>query len=173
MNMYCQACGAEVSEGMSYCNRCGAKLKPVSEEVAVVSSSQPPVKVTNGAAWAMAAAVALITIIGFGLVFSLVMVFVERGLSLEEGRLAVIMTMLFSVLLIDWLLLRQFTRLTSGKALAPDEAAPKAEKQRKLPGKTAAAAAPQLAAPREPVASVTENTTRTFDPVYRERETKP
>ncbi len=167
--MYCQACGAEVSEGMSFCNRCGAKLKPVSEEVAVVSS-QPPVRVTNGAAWAMAAAVALITIIGFGLVFSLVMVFVERGLSLDEGRLAVIMTMLFSVLLIDWLLLRQFTRLTSGKAQAADEAPAKPEK-RKLSGKTAAV--PQLAAPREPVASVTENTTRTFDPVYRERETKP
>ena len=169
MNMYCQSCGAEVSEGMSYCNRCGAKLKPVSDEVAVVSS-QPPVKVTNAAAWAMAAAVALITIIGFGLVFSLVMVFVERGLSLEEGRLAVIMTMMFSVLLIDWLLLRQFTRLTSGKAQAADDAPAKPEKL-KLSGKPAAL--PQLAAPREPVASVTENTTRTFDPVYRERETKP
>src|SRR5215212_5927026 len=116
MNMYCQACGAEVSEGMSFCNRCGAKLKPVSDEVAVVSSSQPPARVTNGAAWAMAAAVALITIVGFGV--------------------AVIMTMLFSVLLIDWLLLRQFTRLTGGKAQAPDEAAPKTEKQRKLAGKT-------------------------------------
>jgi len=148
-------------------------LKPVSDEVAVVSASQPSARVSNGAAWAMAAAMALITIVGFGLAFSLVMVFVEKGLSIEEGRLAVIMTILFSVLLIDWLMLRQFARVTSGKALAPDEATPKAEKQRKLPGKTAAAAAPQLAAPREPVASVTENTTRTFDPVYRERETKP
>jgi hypothetical protein len=167
--MYCQACGAEVSEGMSFCNRCGAKLKPVSEEVAV-ASSQPPAKVTNGAAWAMAAAVALITIIGFGLIFSLVMVFVEKGLSIDEGRLAVIMTMLFSVLLIDWLLLRQFTRLTSAKAQAAEDAPAKPEK-RKLSGKPSAV--PQLAAPRGPVASVTENTTRTFEPAYRERETKP
>ena len=120
----------------------------------------------------MAAAVALITIVGFGLIFSLVMVFVEKGLSIEEGRLAVIMTMLFSVLLIDWLLLRQFTRLTSAKAQAKDEDAPKPEKK-KLSGKTPAAPVPQLAAPREPVGSVTENTTRTFDPVYRERDTRP
>src|SRR5215212_1111567 len=128
MNMYCQACGAEVSEGMSFCNRCGAKLKPVSDEVAVVSSSQPPARVSNGATWAMAAAMALITIVGFGLAFSLVMVFVEKGLSIEEGRLAVIMTILFSVLLIDWLMLRQFARLTSAKAQAADEAPPKPEK---------------------------------------------
>ncbi len=167
--MYCQACGAEVSEGMSYCNRCGARLvRPAEEDVAVVPQTpQAVVRPTAGGAWAMAAAVALITIIGFGLIFSLVMVFVERGLSLEEGRLAVIMAMLFSVLLIDWLLLRQFTRLTSGKAQAADDATLKPEKK-KLPEKTP----PQLAAPREPVASVTENTTRTFDPVYRDRGTK-
>ena len=164
--MYCSSCGAEVSEGMSYCNRCGAKLKPVSDEVAVVSS-QPPARVSPSAAWAMAAAVSIITIIGLGLAFSMVMVFVERGLSLDEGRLAVIMATLVSVLLIDWLLLRQFTRLTSGKTLAADDTTLKPEKK-KLSEKTP----PQLAAPREPVASVTENTTRTFDPVYRDRGTK-
>ena len=145
-------------------------MKPVSEEVAVVSSSSP-VKVSAAAAWAMAAAVALITIVGFGLAFSLVMVFVEKGLSLDEGRLAVVLTTLVSVLLIDWLLLRQFTRLTSAKAQAPDDAPAKPEK-RKLSGKPSVVP-PQLAAPREPVGSVTENTTRTFEPVYRERETKP
>ena len=144
-------------------------MKPASEEVAVVSS-QPPVKASAAAAWAMAAAVALITIVGLGLAFSLVMVFVEKGLSLDEGRLAVIMTLLVSVLLIDWLLLRQFTRLTSGKAQAADDAPGKPEK-RKLSEKPVAV--PQLAAPREPLGSVTENTTRTFEPVYRERETKP
>ena len=141
-------------------------MKPVSEKLEVVSSS-PPAKVSAGAAWAMAAAAALISIVGFGLAFSLVMVFVEKGLSLDEGRLAVVMTLIVSVLLIDWLLLRQFTRLTSGKAQAADDATLKPEKK-KLPEK----AVPQLAAPREPVASVTENTTRTFDPVYRERGTK-
>lgn len=145
-------------------------MKPVSEEVAVVSSSLPPVKVSAGAAWAMAAAVALITIVGFGLAFSLVMAFVSKGLSLDEGRLAVIMTTLVSIVLIDWLLLRQFSRLMSGKSQAADDAAAKPEK-RKLSAKPAAA--PQLAAPREPAASVTENTTRTFKPVYRDRGTKP
>lgn len=140
-------------------------MKPVSEEMAVVSSS-PPVKVSSAAAWAMAAAVTLITIVGFGLAFSLVMAFVSKGLSLDEGRLAVIMTTLVSVVLIDWLLLRQFSRLMSSKVQAADDAPAKPKK--KLSEKTP----PQLAAPREPVGSVTENTTRTFDPVYRERGTK-
>jgi hypothetical protein len=169
--MYCASCGAEVSEGMSFCNRCGAKLKPVSEELAVVSPSQPPARVSAGAAWAMAAAVALITIVGFGATFSMVMAFVTRGLSVDEGRLAVVVMMLVSIVLIDWLLLRQFTRLTSGKAQAADEAAAKPEKRK--PAEKPSIVPPQLAAPREPVGSVTENTTRTFDPVYRERGTKP
>ncbi|HJU56578.1 MAG TPA: hypothetical protein VJ715_18480 [Pyrinomonadaceae bacterium] len=156
---------------MSYCNRCGAKLKPVSEEVAVVASSQPSVRVSAGAAWAMAAAVAFITLGGFALIFSLVMVFVSKGLSIEEGRLALIILSLLVILLVDWQLLRQFTRLTSGKAQAPDDAPAKPEKRR-LSGKPSAVP-PQLTAPREPVGSVTENTTRTFEPVYRERETKP
>jgi hypothetical protein len=169
--MYCASCGAEVSEGMSYCNRCGAKLKAGSEEVAVVSPSQPPMRVSAGAAWAMAAAVALITIVGFGAVFSMVMAFVTRGLSLDEGRLAVVVMALVSVVLIDWMLLRQFTRLTSGKSQATEDAPAKPEK-RQLAGKPSAVP-PQLAAPREPVGSVTENTTRTFEPVYRERERKP
>ncbi|HKQ51197.1 MAG TPA: hypothetical protein VJT74_02435, partial [Pyrinomonadaceae bacterium] len=79
--------------------------------------------------------------------------------------------LLLGTLLIDWLLLRQFTRLTSGKAQAPDDAPSKPEKPR-LSGKPSVVP-PQLAAPREPVGSVTEHTTRTFDTVYRERERKP
>ncbi|HYG79622.1 MAG TPA: hypothetical protein VD861_04505 [Pyrinomonadaceae bacterium] len=157
---------------MSYCNRCGAKLKPVAGEVAVVSSSEPPVRVSAGAAWAMAAAVTLITLAGFALIFSLVMVFVRKGLSLEEGRLALILCMLFVVLFIDWQLLRQFARLTGGKAQAKEDDAPAKPEKKKLSGK-ATAVPPQLAAPREPVGSVTEHTTRTFDHVYRERGTKP
>lgn len=169
--MYCASCGVEVSEGMSYCNRCGAKLKPVSEEIVPVVSSPPPVRVAAGAAWAMAAAVAFITLGGFALIFSLVMIFVSKGLSIDEGRLALIIISLLVILLVDWQLLRQFTRLTSGKAQAPDDAPAKPEK-RQLSGKPSAVP-PQLAAPREPIGSVTENTTRTFDHVYRERETKP
>ena len=170
MNMYCSSCGAEVSEGMSYCNRCGAKLKPVSEEMAAVVPP-PPVRVSAGAGWAMAAAVTLITLAGFGIIFRLVRMFVEKGLSLEEGRLAVIIISLLVILLVDWQLLRQFTRLTSGKIQGTDDAPVKPEKRKR--SEKPSAVPPQLAAPREPVSSVTENTTRTFEPVYRERETKP
>ena len=170
--MYCSSCGAEVSEGMSYCNRCGAKLKAGSEELAaVVSPSQPMVRGVAGAAWAMAAAVALITVVGFGMAFSLVMAFVTRGLSLDEGRLAVVMMALVSVVLIDWLLLRQFSRLMSAKVQAAEDKPARPEKRR--PAEKPSIVPPQLAAPREPVGSVTEHTTRTFDTVSRERERKP
>lgn len=162
--MYCSSCGAEVSEEMSYCNRCGAKLKPVSEQVAVPQ----PARSSVGAAWAISAAVAAITLGGFALIFSLVMVMVTRGIDLKEGGLALIFSALLVILAINWLFLRQLTRLT-GRSQAPDEAPAKPEK-RKLSEKPSPV--PQLAAPREPVSSVTEHTTRTFDPVYRERETK-
>ena len=90
---------------------------------------------------------------------------------MAEGRLTVVMMMLVSIVLIDWLLLRQFTRLTSGKAQAADDAPRKPEKSQ-VAGKPSIVP-PQLAAPREPVGSVTEHTTRTFDTVYSERERKP
>jgi zinc-ribbon domain len=158
--MYCPSCGAEVLEEMSYCNRCGANLRQVSKQAGV-----SPGRVV-GAAWAISVAVAVITLGGFGLIFGLVMALITRGISLSEGGGFIIFFALLAILIIDWLLIRQLTRVLGWSQATPD--ADRAEK-RKLSEKPVA----QLAAPREPPASsVTDHTTRTFEPVYREPDTR-
>jgi hypothetical protein len=159
--MFCSSCGAEVLEEMSYCNRCGASLRQLSNQAV---TSHPPVKST-GAAWAVSAAVALITLGGFALVFALVMAMITRGIDLHEGGLAVIVISLLVILTIDWLLIRQLPRLLGW--FQPMEETGKDEK-RKMSEKPVA----QIPAPREAASSVTDHTTRTFTPVYRERDTR-
>jgi hypothetical protein len=162
--MYCSSCGAEVLGEMSYCNRCGASLKQGSTQVEAAPAR------SVGAAWAISAAVAFITLGGFALIFSVIMALVSRGVDLKEGGGFLIFATLLVILAIDWLLIRQLPRLmgSSSKSQTPDDAAAKTEKRKPLEKPVA-----QLAASREPVSSVTDHTTRTFEPIYRERETKP
>jgi Na+-transporting methylmalonyl-CoA/oxaloacetate decarboxylase gamma subunit len=147
---------------MSYCNRCGANLKPLAAQAA----AGPPTRLV-GATWAISAAVALITLGGFGLIFAMVMALVTRGINLSEGGMALIFAALLAIVAIDWLLLRQLSRVI-GRAQSANDAAANAEK-RQLSEKPVA----ELNAPREaPLSSVTDHTTRTFEPIYRERDTQ-
>jgi hypothetical protein len=159
MKMYCSSCGAEVLEEMSYCNRCGASLKPLANQ-----SLLPPTR-SVGAAWAVSAAVALITLGGFALIFALVMTLVTRGIDLKEGWLVLIFAALMAILAIDWLLIRQLPGLLGRSQPLSESEKPEKRKLSEKP-------LPQLAAPRTPQSSVTDHTTRTFDPVYRERDTQ-
>jgi len=156
--MYCPSCGTEAPEERSYCNRCGANLRPVANQ-----SAGPPAR-SVGATWAISMAVAAVTLVGFASIFSLVMALVTRGIKLSEGGMALVSFALLVILAIDWLLIRQLPHLTA-KRQAPDEAADTAPK-RTLSEKPVA----QIPAPREPATSVTEHTTRTFEPVHRDRD---
>lgn len=157
--MYCPSCGAEILQEMSYCNRCGASLKPALNQVAV-----PPTRMV-GAAWAISSAVALITLGGFALIFGLVMALITRGIRLAEGGLAMIFCALMVILIIDWLLIRQLTRLIGMPQASSDS--DKVEK-RKMIEKPALL----LDKPRVPASSVTDHTTRTFEASYRDRDTR-
>jgi hypothetical protein len=158
--MYCSSCGAELIQEVSYCNRCGANLKPVSNQTIIA-----PTKLV-GATWAIPIAMALVTLGGFALVFSIVMSLIDRGIKLEEGPMVLVIFSLVIVLFIDMLLARQLSRVISMPQL-PEE--PSKSKKSKPVEKIRPQ---QLSAPREPVMSVTEHTTRTFEPVYKERDTQ-
>jgi nitrate reductase gamma subunit len=159
MNMFCPSCGAELMQEMSYCNRCGANLKPLSNQTAI--SPTRPV----GATWAISFAVVAVTLGGFAMLFGVIMTLIRRGFNISEGGLALIFVALMVILTVDCLLIRQLTRVLSKPQTSGD--AEKAEK-RSLVEKPA----PQIAASREPASSVTDHTTRTFEPVYRERDTR-
>ena len=155
--MYCPSCGTELTQELSYCNRCGANLKPLSDP-----SSVPPTKLV-GAAWAISLAIAIVTLGGFGMIFGLVMALITRGISLSAGGMGLIFLLSLIILAIDWLLVRQMSRVLDMPRLSGDVTPAKKPSDKSVP---------QIGAPREPVSSVTDHTTRTFEPIRRERETQ-
>ena len=153
--MYCPVCGAESTQGLNYCKRCGAGL----------SASTTPIEPKASVGKAMGAMlflVSLVSIAGFIALFTTVYNLGERP-GFDPRTLIAIMafggaTVLGVIGLLVWLLLH----LTGYRPVAhPD----KTEKP------LARDYTPQQLPP-SPISmpSVTENTTRNLDPAaYRER----
>ena len=153
--MFCPSCGAEQSQTLSYCNRCGANLRP--NQLGV-----PPTKLV-GASWAISLAVALVTLGGFGMIFGLVFALIDRGISLSAGGMGLVALSSLIILAIDWLLIRQLSRV-----LDLPRAADSAETQQPALEEKA----PIPLRPPHPVSSVTDHTTRAFEPIVRDRDTQ-
>ena len=157
--MYCPSCGMELTSELSYCNRCGANLKS-----SLTQSGVPPKKLV-GAAWAISTAITLVTLGGFTMVFAVVMALIGSGTNISEGGMVLILVSLLIILAIVGLLVRQLSRVISTPQLSVD--APAAQK-----ANLAEEPVQQISAARQPVSSVTDHTTRTFDPIYKERDTQ-
>src|SRR5688572_24936188 len=155
--MFCPSCGAEQNQTLSYCNRCGANLKPI-------ESGVPPAKLVS-AAWAVSLAVTFVTLGGFGMIFGLVFALINRGMSLSAAGIGLVILSSLIILTVDWLLIRQLSRVLDLPRATPETAAV-------LQPSLNESSPTLLAAPRQPVSSVTDRTTRTFEPVVRERDTK-
>jgi len=155
--MFCPSCGAEQNQTLSYCNRCGANLKPI-------ESGVPRGKLVS-AAWAVSLAVASVTLGGFGMIFGLVFALINRGMSLSAGGIGLVILSSLIILTIDWLLIRQLSRVLN-LPRAARETAPVSQAALNESSPTL------LAAPSQPVSSVTDQTTRTFEPVVKDRDTK-
>jgi hypothetical protein len=151
--MYCPNCGDQTTQGLKYCKRCGAGL----------SASTTPAEPTRSVGAAMGTMlflVALVSIAGFIALFTTVYNLGERP-GFDTRALIAIMAFggatVFAVVgALVWLLLR----LTAPfKEAAHHQVKPEMPLSRDY--------IPQLPAPP---ASVTENTTRNFDPsVYRDK----
>jgi hypothetical protein len=160
--MYCPSCGLQQTQDLRYCPRCGANLNPPAER------EKPPNLV--GPIWAVSLALTLVTLAGLGFVFAFAMVLIGKGIALTGGLFLLILLFLLVVLTIASLLVRQLSRLLNlyygpGEAQAGRQ---EEAKKNELTGREA----PRLEAMSEPPPSVTENTTRTFEPVPKGRQTK-
>jgi hypothetical protein len=155
--MYCSSCGVAVAQGLSYCNYCGAKLRGATGDSVVKSSEVKPellVSAMVGLFILGLAAIAVLIgvmkeVVGFDLsiiltvtVFSFVLMLVVEGLLI-------------------WLLL-------SGKRGVKEAGDAEPTKEQK----TKELAEGQARVLPEPVPSVTEHTTRAFEPIYSERKSK-
>lgn len=158
--MYCPSCGLQQTQELRYCPRCGANLAPASQE-------KPPSLV--GPIWAVSLALTLVTLVGFGFIFTFIMVLVTRDIHLGGSPLLIISFFLLVVLAIAGLLVRQLSRLL---ALHHKTGGQSARKSQPNKNELAEREAARLEAMSEPSLSITESTTRTFEPLPKGKQTK-
>jgi hypothetical protein len=154
--MYCSSCGTEVALGLNYCNRCGANLSqssnlPEQAPVRSVSLTGPTI------------AIALMVVIGLGIIFATVAELAHNDFH-PVALTWMVVAALGMITGVAALVIRQWTHLAG--VIKPKEQA--SARRKKADKEFVPAQLPPLRS--EPVSSVTENTTRTFEPAYIERE---
>ena len=155
--MYCQHCGAESTQGLNYCNRCGGQIAALAQGQPREVGSGPPTGTVRAVGFSLIAVV----VFGLGILTALITELVEKGMRPEP--LVVIMicgslTILGSVFMLTRFWMHM---LSSGKPKGSDSArlhAPPTNTNELGP-------APQRfgALHDAPLSSVTEHTTRTLE----------
>jgi len=155
--MYCSSCGVAVAQGLSYCNYCGAKLNGVRGDSVVKSSEVKPEMLVS--------AMVAVFFLGLGTI-SVLMGVMKAVLNLNLGLITAFILLSFLIMLsIEGVFIRLLLRRKRGLEEAGDTALLKGQATRELD-------AAQARALPEPMPSVTEHTTRAFEPVYNERTSK-
>ena len=154
--MYCSSCGAAVTQGLSYCNHCGGELSGARGK----SATKSPELFPDSLIWA------IVTVFAIGLGCTLGLMAVMKDYNFGRGQIIAFTSMLLLLTLavegvFIWLLLAR----RSNTEEVNDTARLKQHATKELD-------APQARELPEPVPSVTEHTTRAFDPIYRERKSK-
>ena len=149
--MYCPSCGHEITAELKYCNRCGANLSVPT----VTFAPGPPVKLALPSV-----VMGLTIVIGLGIIFGGATSFANVGIH----PAAIVWIVLFSAATLFGcvaMMIRFWTKMvTLQRETTSSQPLRSAFVERPRPQ--------QLPPRMEPVGSVTENTTRTFSPVYRE-----
>jgi hypothetical protein len=155
--MFCPSCGAEHALDLRYCHRCGANLNTLTRSETVPVNLTKPILIIG-------AILTFLTLGGFGALIrgAHTLAEVVHG---NDPLIAVILLGMIVILTVDIFLVLQLRKLIN--------AALKSEPSTNRHSQTAFSAAPsQLPRPDTshllPAPSVTENTTRFFEPQYRE-----
>ena len=151
--MYCSSCGGSIAPGLSYCNHCGVKLSVEKSDSLGRSSEVRPAALL----WGMMA------VLVFGLVAIALLMIAMKIVGLNEGQiLAFTLASFLLMMVIEGVFLWQLIIRQRRAEETGDTALPKKQTTKELEAEQA-----QLLP--EAMPSVTEHTTRSFEPVYRER----
>src|SRR5205814_3192173 len=154
--MYCSSCGVAVAQGLSYCNYCGAKLNGVKGETRIKSPEVKPELLVS----------AMVMVFVFGLVAITLLMLVMKDVLGNAGQVLAFTLLSFLIMLsIEGVIIRLLLRRKRGTEEAGDTVLLKGQATRELD-------AAQARALPEPMPSVTEHTTRAFEPIYNERTSK-
>ena len=155
--MYCSSCGAAIARDLSYCNHCGAKLSGAKGE----GVAKPAELFPDSLVWAIVS----VFIVGLGCMIGLMAVMKDYGFN--QG-----MTIGFTLLI--FLLMLAVESVFISLLMSRKRGAREGTKTGRLNGRLKEQATKELGAVPaqalpEPAASVTEHTTRAFEPIYSER----
>ena len=155
--MYCSSCGVAVAQGLSYCNYCGEKLNGAKGEARIKSSEVKPET--------LVAAMVFVFVLGLGAI-TVLMGVMKAVLHLDLGLILFFTLLSFLIMLsLEGVIIRLLFRRQRGAEETGNVVRLKGQATRELD-------AAQARALPEPLPSVTEHTTRAFDPIYSERESK-
>ena len=154
--MYCSSCGVAVAQGLSYCNFCGAKLGAKGESANESADVKPGLLVS-----------AMVATFIFGLIsITMFMGVMKTTLDFNAGQVLAFTMLGFLILIsLEAIFLRLLFRRRRGSEEAISGQLLKGQTTNDLN------AAHARALP-EPVPSVTEHTTRTFDQIPSQRTSK-
>lgn len=154
--MYCSSCGGAVARDLSYCSHCGAALGGANGQERIKTPELFP----DSLVWAIVS----VFVVGLGGTIGLMAVMKDvfgssnPGLIIAFSLLVLLLTLAVEAVLISLLLMRR----RRGVDEVSDAGRLKQQMTKELD------AAKPRALP-DPLPSVTEHTTRTFEPIYSER----
>jgi hypothetical protein len=154
--MYCSSCGTALTPGLSYCNRCGANLSVAKDR----GATEPPEPSVNS----LLEGIVLTTLFSLGIILGGVVAM--KALDVREALITAYMILsslafvgIYGVYIWQFFRPNRNVKEVSGTTQVE-----------KFDTKELDAA--QANALPEPRPSVTEHTTRTFEPVYSERKSE-
>lgn len=153
--MFCSSCGVAVTQGLTYCNYCGSRLNGAKEDQN--SGEVKPELLVS----------AMVVLFVFGLVAIAILLGVMKNvINLDVGQILAFALFSFLIMLsIEGVLVRLLFRRRRDAAQVDKPVQLKGPATNELD----AAHARTLS---EPVSSVTEHTTRAFEPIYQDRTSK-
>lgn len=146
--MYCSGCGTFISDKLNYCKNCGAKLAKQKDK----SSTEPILE-------SILTTLFLVVLFGLGILVGLVAVLLKNDVA-QQVVVMIAIVYLAAVFGICYMLLSQIPKLINAE-LKSDNEMPESYQPPQISAKNTA----QLEEHREPVMSVTDHTTRTFDKI--------
>ena len=151
--MYCSSCGVAVTQGLNFCNYCGAKT-PSTESGLHSSREIRPLFIVS-----VMAGVFVLGLPGIVfLIFMLKAVGIDPGQTMAFAWTSMLLLMALEAVFLMLILVRRKPRKDESRQADQFKGPQTKELEANHGG-----------APAEPVASVTEHTTRAFDPIPRER----
>jgi hypothetical protein len=163
--MYCPSCGTEYKIELQYCNRCGANLNTgqlMQTQTAPVSVAKP--------ATILGAIILFLTLGGFGMLMSAA-IELSRAARLDPNNITgIVIVGMLGILVTDIFLVRLLTRVINASLAAGTLTQPRRSKTLANPSVIQLPQTPPVRL--QGVPSVTEGTTRFFEPAQTQPETR-